>query len=265
MSSLGRPRSRPGSLILYFAMPTIYILQIETSTTVCSVAISADGVTKAFLEIKEENVHASKLTLLIEELMEQAGLKYADLHAVAVTKGPGSYTGLRIGVSTAKGLCYALDIPLIAIDSLRALALGFAGTDQRFLRREEAVIKENSAVAKEMLLCPMIDARRMEVYCAVYSADLEEISPTEAKIMDEDSFLTLDKHQQIVLFGSGADKLQELYAKHHQVSIVFGFQASAQAMSSFAYQAFSIQAFEDLAYFEPFYLKNFIPTTPKRK
>lgn len=242
-------------------MSTIHILQIETSTTVCSVAISSDGVTKGCLEIREEHVHASRLTLLIADLLDQCGLKYVDLNAVAISMGPGSYTGLRIGVSTAKGLCFALDIPLIAINSLLVLALGFTESNQAL----DSLSSGKPEGRVEWLFCPMIDARRMEVYCAIYSLDLNEILPTEAKIMDEDSFSGLEEHQQIVLFGNGADKLQELYVQHDRIKIVPDFHASARGMSGFAFQAFSQQKFEDLAYFEPFYLKNFIPTTPKKK
>ena len=149
------------------------ILQLETATSVCAVALSIDGKTIAFKEETAQNIHASKLTLFISEVMEQAGIKFNDLDAIAVSKGPGSYTGLRIGVSTAKGLCFALDKPLIGINTLKMMATGFLAEHAGY----------------EGLVCPMIDARRMEVFTAVFDHQLTEVKATNAKIVDENSFL----------------------------------------------------------------------------
>lgn len=229
----------------------IYILLIDTSTPVCSVALSRDGVSIAEAVADGVNVHASHLTTLIDGLMGTQGLEYSDLSAVAIAKGPGSYTGLRIGVSTAKGLCFAADLPLIAIDSLRMLAEGFQQTPIFQL-------------SSEVLLCPMIDARRMEVYQAIYDADLNLILPTTASVIDQHFFDDLITDQEIYLFGSGADKFEQLFDGHPQIHVVPGIKASASAVSHLAYQAYGRQDFVDAAYFEPFYLKDFIPTNPRK-
>lgn len=237
------------------------ILLIDTSTTVCSVALSKGGRVLDCLEDEEPNVHASKLTLMIAQLMERHQLHYPDLAAIAVAKGPGSYTGLRIGVSVAKGLCYALGIPLIAIDSLLALARGF--------QRNDAVPSvQTVSHSEKILLCPMIDARRMEVYCAVYSIRdglLETIRPTQALVIDNTSFDFLSEGQQILLFGTGADKLKDLFREQVRVQVVSGVSSSAKAMTGPAAEAYHRGDFVDLAYFEPLYLKDFIPTEPKYK
>lgn len=236
-----------------------YILLIDTATTVCSVALAAAGRVLSCLEDDEPNVHASKLTPLIGQLMEQAQLKYEDLSAVAVAKGPGSYTGLRIGVSVAKGLCYAADLPLIGVDTLLSLAGGF-------LDRYPHLVPDTGA-ADETFLCPMIDARRMEVYCAVYKVREGlpvELRPTQALVIDETSFDFLDQGQRLLLFGTGADKFADLFRGHKQFHVYPGFASSAKALAAPAFDAYSKQDYVDLAYFEPFYLKNFIPTTPKK-
>lgn len=232
-------------------MPT-FVLQIDTSTAVCSVALSRDGETIALHRAETSNAHASSLTLMIGALMNEQQMSYSKLSAVAVSKGPGSYTGLRIGVSTAKGICYAHDLPLIAIDSLLMLAEGFRHTMQ--------VIENPDA-----WLCPMIDARRMEVYQAIYTTDLQTISPTVAAIIDEHSFEHLPQGQNIYLFGSGADKFEDVFRSNQQVRVVCGIEASASALSSLSYKAYVNNDYVDTAYFEPFYLKDFIPTSPKKK
>src|SRR5471030_2964914 len=154
------------------------ILQIETATTVCSVALSKDGVVLAVKQMDQRNIHAEVITLYIEELLTTTGTKYSDLDAIAVSCGPGSYTGLRIGVSTAKGLCYALDKPLIAVETLKAMADGMM-----------AQLKDQ--LAENTLLCPMIDARRMEVFTAVFNNKSEQVTPTAELIVDADSFAEL--------------------------------------------------------------------------
>ena len=229
-----------------------YILQIDTSTPVCSVALSCDGISVAQADAGQSNMHASQLTLLCKQLLDEQGIHLHQLAAVAVAKGPGSYTGLRIGVSVAKGICYAAELPLIAIDSLHSLAAHYRDTYA-------------ADIASHTLLCPMIDARRMEVYMALYSPQIELVQPTAARIMDAQSFEDLPKDQEVHLFGSGADKLTELFASHARVRVVPGLLASAGAMSSLAHRAWQQGQVEDLAYFEPYYLKDFIPTTPKSR
>jgi len=231
----------------------MYILHIETATSVCSVALSQDGRLLAFREQHEPNIHATKLTVFIEELLEEAHLSMANLDAVAVSKGPGSYTGLRIGVSVAKGLCYALDIPLVAVNTLDALTAGFLAE------------KRTGGLSTETLLSPMLDARRMEVYTALYDAQGNQLEPTSARIIDVHSFDSLlEKGKKLVLFGDGADKLLELFAEHEAIEVVSGFKNAARYMVSPAVSCLNRQQVENVAYFEPFYLKDFIPTTPKR-
>ena len=223
------------------------ILQIETSTISCSVALSQDGQTISFKEAVERNIHASSITLFIEEVMKAANKKLADLDAVAVSMGPGSYTGLRIGVSTAKGLCYGLDVPLIAIDTLQAMASS----------------KRINPGDGDLLYCPMIDARRMEVYSAMFDAKLDIRNSVAANIIDEHSFSTaLEKHK-IVFFGDGADKCIAALGNHPNATFITGFINSAVDMNALAHTKFGAQQFEDLAYFEPYYLKDFVATTPK--
>ncbi len=231
-------------------MPNHYILQIETATQVCSVALSANGETLAFRDIDEPNVHASRLTLLIAEVLRESDLSFKDLSAVAVSKGPGSYTGLRIGVSTAKGLCYATDLPLIGVDTLKSMATGFQANHPAW-------------VGGHTRLCPMIDARRMEVYMAIYDRDLYLVEPVSATVIDAQSFNTLSGEDRIVLFGSGADKLKALFAPDEQVTVVADFKNSARYLSREAHRAFSAGEFVDVAYFEPYYLKDFVTTVPK--
>ena len=231
-------------------MSTHYILQLETATQVCSAALSANGETIACIDVDEPNIHASRLTLLVEELLKKAGFAFNDLAAVAVSKGPGSYTGLRIGVSTAKGLCYATDLPLIGIDTLAGMAAGFA-------------VDHPSGASTTFH--PMIDARRMEVFTAVFNHRVEQVAPSQAAIIDAQSFDDLDVGQQAVLFGSGADKLVGLFDGNKQVSVIAEFKNSARHLSPLAYRALQAGTFDDLAYFEPYYLKDFVATTPKRR
>lgn len=227
------------------------ILQIETATAVCSVALSRNGITIAHAEIDSPNVHASKLTRLIEQVMNESSLQLNQLDAVSVSKGPGSYTGLRIGVSTAKGLCYALEKPLIAIDSLHALASGY--------------IFMNPELPAGSLLYPMIDARRLEVYTAVYSIKGRLLKETSAKVLDSSFFAGYNEKGPFVLFGDGADKFQDLFAEDKRIKIVPHFRQSAAHLTRLSYESFLISRFEDNAYFEPFYLKDFIPLQPKKK
>jgi tRNA threonylcarbamoyladenosine biosynthesis protein TsaB len=224
------------------------ILQIETATSVCSVALAVNGKQIAFKEQAAQNIHASSLTLFIEEVMNMAQLKYSDLDAIAVSKGPGSYTGLRIGVSTAKGLCFALDKPLIGIGTLEMMASGFMESHPNY----------------GGLICPMIDARRMEVFTAVYTNKLQEYEAVNAKIVDEKSFV-LELNQHYVTFiGDGSAKCKEVL-NHYNAHFHEGNFNSAVNMSRLADDAFKNHRFDDVAYFEPFYLKDFVFTTPKSR
>jgi tRNA threonylcarbamoyladenosine biosynthesis protein TsaB len=231
---------------LIYIMATI--LQIETATQVCSAAISKDGHTIALKELMASNIHAGSLTLFIQDVMTTSGLQFAELDAIAVSKGPGSYTGLRIGVSTAKGLCYALDKPLIGIDTLQMMAAGYLSSNREYTG----------------LICPMIDARRMEVFTAVFDRELTEIAPTAAKIIDVESFKDLLDQNELAFIGDGASKCAVVLGDKNAVFSDLNFN-SATNMSKLAYAAFAAGRFEDVAYFEPFYLKDFVLTSPKMK
>lgn len=219
------------------------ILSLETSTTVCSVALASDY---TMLALKEENArytHAEHITLYIQEVLKQAGRTFSELDAIAVSMGPGSYTGLRIGVSTAKGLCFALDKPLIAIPTLKSMATSQFSTPDSQL---------------PLLLCPMIDARRMEVYCAVYDNYFNEVRKTEAVIITENSFTDLLKENTVYFFGDGAVKCKEVLGIHKNAVFIDNIFPSAKYLAKLAYDSFSRQRFENLALFEPFYLKDFV-------
>ncbi|RXF68884.1 tRNA (adenosine(37)-N6)-threonylcarbamoyltransferase complex dimerization subunit type 1 TsaB [Arcticibacter tournemirensis] len=218
------------------------ILQIETATTSCSVALSRDGNTIAVKELNERNAHASSVTLFIEDVMKAGNYSMKDLDAVSVSMGPGSYTGLRIGVSTAKGLCYALDIPLISVNTLTSMVSKMQEQYQ----------------TREVLFCPMIDARRMEVYTAVFDKAVNALQPVEAKIIDSDSFAELLDQNIVVFFGDGAPKCKAVLGANSNAVFVDDFINSAADMSKLAFEKFGQQQFEDVAYFEPYYLKDFI-------
>jgi tRNA threonylcarbamoyladenosine biosynthesis protein TsaB len=221
------------------------ILQIETATASCSVALAKDGSILSFKQVNERNIHAEVITLFIDELIAQAGLSYDQLDAIAVSCGPGSYTGLRIGLSTAKGLCFALDKPLIAIETLEAMAYG--------IMRLVEYSPDN-----DILLCPMIDARRMEVFTAVFNTTGERITPTTAAIIDEHSFDDLLKDHKILFFGDGAEKCRIVLGNHPNARFLPGFINSAIFLTQRAIEKFRKNEFEKVAYFEPYYLKDFI-------
>jgi tRNA threonylcarbamoyladenosine biosynthesis protein TsaB len=226
------------------------ILQIETATTSCSVALAQHGQVLAIRELDQRNIHAEAITLFIAAVCAEAGVKYHDLDAVAVSSGPGSYTGLRIGVSTAKGLCYALDKPLIAIETLKAMADG---------------IKEHLSdeLTAGTLLCPMIDARRMEVFTAVFDIAGNKVAPTTALIIDEQSYGELLNDHQIIFFGDGAPKCRETIT-HTNARFINDFTNSAAHLTAAALSKFQKKDFEDVAYFEPYYLKDFIAGVKKQ-
>jgi len=222
------------------------ILHIETTTDICSICISQDEHLIALQEITEFAEHASKITLLIEACLQEANLNLKDLDAVAVSQGPGSYTALRIGVSTAKGICYALNKPLIAVDTLQALALATFKTEQ-----------------KDALYCPMIDARRMEVYSAIFDKNNQLVQEAAALKIEVDTFEAYFENEQPIVFsGNGAEKCKAVLtsAFAHFSPIV----SSVKHLIPLALEAFHKQQFADLAYFEPFYLKPPNITTPRK-
>jgi len=231
------------------------ILCIETATSVCSVAIARDNTLIASRESDQKNVHASFVSVFINEVIQEAALKFEDLDAVAVSKGPGSYTGLRIGVSTAKGLCYALDIPLIAISTPRSMATGMI----TYLK------KNRDHVDIATLVCPMIDARRMEVYSAIYNLDNEEIRKIGADIVESDSFEKYLQMSPVFFFGDGAEKCKETLSHQSNAHFNTVVLPSAVHMIDLAYVRFHSKQFVDVAYFEPFYLKNFVAGKPRVK
>ena len=230
--------------------PGNLILLIETATAVCSIALADNGLILAYKELNERNIHASHITIFIDEVMQSAKKSYSELNAVAVSKGPGSYTGLRIGVSTAKGLCFALDIPLIGVNTLAAMTSG--------------LLQQISLPAshQKIIFCPMIDARRMEVYTALYDIYMVEIEPTQAKIIDETTFNSYLTNKLIIFFGDGAQKCEALYKDRKNVQFI-EFDNSATHLAKLAEQKLQNGDCVDLAYFEPYYLKKFIATTPK--
>lgn len=221
------------------------ILQIETATTTCSVALAHDDKVLAFKEATERNIHAGVITTFIDEILGDAGVEYHQLDAVAVSSGPGSYTGLRIGISTAKGLCFALDKPLIAIDTLQAMAYG-------------AAYRAQNTNSTGVLFCPMIDARRMEVFTAVFSAAQQQLQSTSAEIIDEHSFGTLLKDNKVLFFGDGSAKCKAVLGNNSNSIFMDEFTNSARDLSIMALKKFVNKDFEDVAYFEPYYLKEFI-------
>ena len=214
-----------------------YILNIETATRNCSVSVAKDGENVIVKEIATEAYsHAEKLHVFIREALEEANLSFQDLSAIAVSKGPGSYTGLRIGVSAAKGLCFALEIPLISIDTLEVLALQLNASDG--------------------IVVPMIDARRMEVYSAVFDTQTEHLGQVKAEIITADSYSGVDEKIHIV--GDCQPKIKEVLSAGKFVyhdDIVY---PSAREMAAVGFAKFQKSVFEDLAYFEPFYLKDFM-------
>ncbi|TDE47067.1 tRNA (adenosine(37)-N6)-threonylcarbamoyltransferase complex dimerization subunit type 1 TsaB [Flavobacterium rhamnosiphilum] len=220
-----------------------YILNIETATKNCSVALAKDGKTILCKEIAEEGYsHAERLHVFIEEIIKEAGITLNDLSAIAVSQGPGSYTGLRIGVSAAKGLCYALDIPLIAVDTLQALA--------------------SQVTISSGLIIPMIDARRMEVYSAVFAPNLERKREVLAEIITENSFE--DLKETLYFVGDCAEKCKSVLTKENYVFLDEIVYPSAKEMSAISFDKFKKSDTVDVAYFEPYYLKDFMITTSKK-
>ncbi len=224
------------------------ILHIETSTELCSVALSRENECVAVKENSEGRNHASMLTPFIEDVLKEQGISVARLDAVSVSAGPGSYTGLRIGLSTAKGICYGAGIPLIAVSTLQAMSSGFV---------------RGRSVAASDLFCPMIDARRMEVYTALFDKEGNTVKDISAEIVTEQTFAEQLEMHRIYFFGNGAAKCRSVIA-HRNALFPDDFVHSARYMIVPALRAYNEKRFEDAAYFEPFYLKDFIAGKPKK-
>ena len=225
------------------------VICLETATSICSVALCDDSGVRYLRETTDSRSHAALLTIYIEEILKEAGIGIKDLDAVAVSKGPGSYTGLRIGVSVAKGIAYGASKPLIAVDTTLSMFRVALGS------------KELPEQWDKALFCPMIDARRQEVYYAVYDSKGNTIKPVDAEIIDGDTFSGFPDSKKIILFGDGAAKCKSLI-KRGNLFYPGDFRISASGMYISVMQAFNNKIFEDIAYFEPFYLKDFIATRP---
>jgi tRNA threonylcarbamoyladenosine biosynthesis protein TsaB len=221
------------------------ILSLETSTEVGSVALHRDGELLTTSEVHIQYAHASRLAVLIDQVLSNAGILSKQLDAVAITAGPGSYTGLRIGTSTAKGLCFALDIPLLAVGSLTLMAYQVA-----------------KYTSEDIILCPMIDARRMEVYSLVTNRSLEVLQAVQPVIVESDSFTSFLAEQKVLFFGNGASKCKGVIDSP-QAMFLDGIVPQALHLGVMAFQKYKANAFEDLFNFEPNYLKEFLIKPPK--
>lgn len=225
------------------------ILNIETATNICSVALALDGSILSLCENNDGQSHARLLTTLITECLTVAKKDLSMIEAIAVSKGPGSFTGLRIGVASAKGLCYALNVPLIAVNTLQSMASKF---------------KSQTTSVEKILMCPMIDARRMEVYTAVFDQNLDFIRQTAATIIEKNSFVDLLEKNRIVFFGDGMKKTVQLIGNQENASFLHDFEPSASGMVDFSENSYKLGRFESTVFFEPFYLKDFYtPQQPK--
>lgn len=221
-----------------------FILNIETATKNCSVSIAKNGETILCKEIAEEGYsHAEKLHVFIEEIIAETKISVQDLAAIAVSQGPGSYTGLRIGVSAAKGLCFALNIPLIAVDTLQTLA--------------------SQAKVSDGKIIPMLDARRMEVYSEIFNANLEIEREIQAEVIDENSFASFT--ETIYFVGDCAEKCKQVLTKENFVFLEDIKYPSASAMSKISFDKYQKSDTVDVAYFEPYYLKDFMMAPPSKK
>ena len=226
------------------------ILNIESATTMCSVALGKDGVCFDLEEVNDGYSHAEKLAVFADELLKRNNLSTSDLDAIAVSKGPGSYTGLRIGVSLAKGLCFGAGKPLIAIDTLQEMCFN-------------PIVQEATVSMDNPRLCPMLDARRMEVYTALFDQNNDPITDVSPMILDETSFTEELQNQSIVFFGNGSVKFESLCLDENS-RFLNDIWPSASQMTLLSEKVYLEENFEDVAYFEPFYLKEFRATTPKK-
>jgi tRNA threonylcarbamoyladenosine biosynthesis protein TsaB len=228
------------------------VICLETATNLCSVALCDSAGIISLRESNESKSHASTLTLFIEEILKEHGIRARELDAVAVSKGPGSYTGLRIGVSVAKGIAYGAAIPLIGIETTLSMFCGI--TDSESIDTEAEV---NS------LFCPMLDARRMEVYYSIYGSGGNKMKDISAGIITKDTFANIPESQKIIFFGDGALKCKEVINRKNAL-FEANYRISASHMHKPVFQSLREKRFEDVAYFEPFYLKDFITSTPRK-
>ena len=226
------------------------IICLETATNLCSVALIDNAGLVSLRESNELKSHASLLTVFAEEILKNQGMEAGDLDAVAVSKGPGSYTGLRIGVSVAKGIAYGASIPLIGVETTLSM---FWGMKQNIPESE----------INPFLFCPMLDARRMEVYYAIYNSTGEKIKDISAEVVTEDLFTDIPESQRIIFFGDGATKCKDII-NHKNAIFAEDFRISAAHMHKPVFQAFNEGRYEDVAYFEPLYLKDFITSIPRK-
>ena len=229
------------------------ILCIETGTDICSVGLARDGELVSLRESDEGRDHAKNVAVFVDELLRENDVAAEELSAVAVGMGPGSYTGLRIGVSFAKGLCYGLQIPLVAVGSLDSLV--------QVAREDYAAGIIDVEQWDDAVLCPMVDARRMEVYTQMFDAKGQSLNEVKAEIIAEDSFAEWRNGRPFVIFGNGAAKCQEVLKD----AILVNVTPSARGLAALAHQRFEAGQTEDIAYFEPFYLKDFIVIPSKKK
>jgi tRNA threonylcarbamoyladenosine biosynthesis protein TsaB len=227
------------------------IICLETATNLCSVALIDNAGLVSLRESNELKSHATLLTVFAEEILKDQGMKAGDLDAVAVSKGPGSYTGLRIGVSVAKGIAYGASIPLIGVETTLSM---FWGMKQRMLISEAEI---------SPYFCPMLDARRMEVYYAIYNSSGKKVKDIAADVVTEDLFSDIPESQKIIFFGDGAKKCKDVI-NHKNAIFAEDFRISAAHMQNPVFQAISEKKYEDVAYFEPLYLKDFITTVPRK-
>jgi tRNA threonylcarbamoyladenosine biosynthesis protein TsaB len=228
------------------------VICLETATNLCSVALCDNTGVIALKESDEAKSHASLVTIYIGEILKENGIRASDLEAIAVSKGPGSYTGLRIGVSVAKGVAYAASIPLIGIETTLSMFWGIS--------RDKSYPHNND---KNRLFCPMLDARRMEIYYAIYDSGGNTIKDISAEIINEESFGNIPESQSIIFFGDGAAKCKNVIKRANSY-FADEFKISASNMYNPVLQAIKNKHFEDIAYFEPLYLKDFITSKPKK-
>ena len=227
------------------------LLSLETSTQSCSAALHDEGVLVSSKVIEIPRSAASQLAVIIDEVFHTANRKPKELKGVIVAAGPGSYTGLRIGVATAKGLCYALNIPIVSVNTLKLMAYQFLETDvvKKFIQNDNVI------------LCPMLDARRMEVYCALLDQNLNYIEEVQAKVIEENSFKDMIESTPIFFFGDGADKCKDMI-KHSNAHFSSGLIPLASSLGEIGYKKWKEGVYEDLVSFEPFYLKDFLIKKP---
>ena len=224
-----------------------FLLHIESTSTVCSVAISDNNNLLFIKELNNGYTHAENLHVFISECLKEVDITTKQLNAVSVSSGPGSYTGLRIGFSAAKGLAYALNIPLITVDTLQALT-----------------VMALEKIDVNALYCPMLDARRMEVYCAIYNDQLQEILPANALILDAESISQFKKDKPVYFFGDGMPKAKNLLETLPGTHFIDDVNLSAKALVNITYRKFENKEFANIAYAEPFYLKEFFFNSPKK-